>query len=229
MKNWFAGWVCGVWTKKTKNGTLASMESSNFAEIFGEELGLMRAGLTAGDIGNRFAASFVASVRRGLATEGKQQLAHVGTLLWNGETVSLDRVAPEMRDRAPLLAAYLKDHGMPQPVVGRTEFLFDKSVIHAEPMEGLFLLSLFGRDLLSRLQGEDSAKIRVCWEAACLVIHEAVACGADVGLGTLGLFTKDLTFEPYRMLIDTLNATHNTRTNRQTGASVFRARRLTIR
>lgn len=225
--NWILG---GCW--RNKRGATRSMESTKFAEIFGEELDLARVFhvfVDAGDIGDKFAASFVTSIRGGLITEAEQKLGHVGLLRWNGETVILDNIDDELKARELLLSDYLKKYGAAKELVNQTTFLLKQPPENSDPLQGMYLLSWLGREFLPGLGVQDADKVNVAWEAACLLVHDGVACGAGMELGTLGLFRGDFTFEAHQMLIDAITAQRKTRTNRETGASVFRARRLSIR
>jgi hypothetical protein len=131
--------------------------------------------------------------------------------------------------RRPLLPDFLPKNASAKHLIDRVKYLFEQDRPASEPFSGLPLLSDLGQLFFSAPELRDSKEANAAWEFACLVVHDAIACGAGIELRSVGHFRSDSTFDLDQMLIDTIRALRRVQTNTQTGDKVFRARRLNIR
>jgi hypothetical protein len=207
------------------------MDSTQFSEIFQEELGLSQCVTDDESIGKRFAVAFTVAITNALAIgdRAEQRLAHIGSLRWNGKTVVLQDIEAELRNRQNLVSDYLKQQGVQEELFNWTGFIFRNAPDNSDPLHGMVILSRLGQKFVYRLDGSDEERANIAWEIACRTVHDGIACGAGIELGTLGLFRSDFTFEPHPLLIDTIKAQRKIKTNRASGVAVFRGRRLSIR
>jgi hypothetical protein len=226
-------WSCLAWLRgafaRIRAGAMRNMESEKFTEIFEEELDLPSIFLDPGGVGNSLAESFVISIKTNLsmAEPAEQKLSHVGTLCWNGETV-IWLVNEEAKVGRRLLSEFLRKNAPDDYLIDRVKAFFEEDRPGSDPFPGVPLLSGLGQLFSSASGLRDSKKTTVAWEFACLVVHDAIACGAGIELQSVGHFRSDFKFDPDPVLIDTITALRKVRTNRQTGEKVFRARRLNV-
>ncbi len=184
-------------------------------ESFDRQLNLVRGfGIVDPEsLGRKMAECLVVEVRVILtADEPKVCLPHVGLLSRDDETVSfkpLDELENDARQRKLRLSDFMLNQIGAADAWGKFTWdtVFQK---YSEPYAGMDLLARLGSQLLRFRMSKDpmlkEVPLHMLLEGMCLVVHDAICCGAGVVLETIGWFLPfpEISFRADDILLDTI-------------------------